>query len=91
MNAAQIESAITSIIIAGGGFLVGKGYVTADQVTAFATATTTIFGAVLIVVPIIRKVYTASTTAKIAAVNATPGIKVVSQGAPAPQVSQPPT
>lgn len=78
MNPTQIESAITSIIIAGGGFLVGKGLVTADEVTSFATAVTTLAGALLIIVPLVRKVYTASTTAKIASINAEDnGVKVV--------------
>src|SRR5581483_5594094 len=85
MNSTQVESAITSIIIAIGGWFVGKGWATAADVSAFATAITTIIGAIMVVLPFVRKIYNASSGAMIKTINSEDnGVKVVAASTPAP-------
>ncbi len=68
----------------------GKGYLTADQVSALATGVTTIFGALLVILPLIRKIYNSSTTATIQQINTGDnGVKVVAATAPGAPVNAP--
>lgn len=90
MNPTQIESAITSVILAAGGFLIGRGWATASEVSAFATAINSVVGAALVIVPFVRKIYNSSSIAKIQQVNSeNNGVKVVPVSAPTAEVNAP--
>lgn len=91
MNSDQVMMTIRTVLTIVGPLLVTKGLVSSTGLDDWTNNMIALAGAALPVATWIWGLFAHSATGKIASVNATPGVKVVAESAPAQQVSAAPT
>ena len=90
MNQDQINSLVRSLLLLALGYLASKGVITSDQETTLLPIILTAVGAVAALGAALWGIYSSSHTAKIAAINAVPGLKVVAEEGPGVELKGPP-
>lgn len=90
MNNDQIMSLVRNVLPFVGALLAERGIIPSDALNSIEAAFLAFLGAALTLGSIIWGLWVQSHSSKIAAVNAIPGVKVVSQSASAPMVTTAP-